>query len=690
MEPTCPPPDFRAAVGLHESGDLVGAETAYRRILAIDPGHADALHLLGVVEHQRGRHEVALQLIGRAIALAPDRADYRNNLGVVLRALGRLEDAVAAHREAIRLVPAYPDALANLGVALQELGLPHEAITPLEAALRLEPRHVNAAFALADILRQAGDLGKALSLYQRAHALAPGRADVLNNLGVALASAGRTGEAADAFLLAATLDPAGFEPMSNHGALMEGMGRTEEAAEAYGLVARNRPGESHWPIRIAALCPSIFTDVAAIGRYRVGLEAVLDAHRDGIGLTPGAEETSGCVPPFNLPHHGLGDRRIKEKFAALFRDNFPARRPEPGEGIPRVGFLATHPHHGGFLRVIGGIVERLEPGRFVPVILGTAPAMPAMQAGIRRPDAEFVTIPDRPRPAADRVAGARCDILYHWQARTDPLNYFLARQRLAPVQCTSWGSHETTGLSSIDYFLSSDWIEPEGAEEHYTEALVRLPTFPTFESRRPRPDPPAARAEFGLPEGRHLYMCLQRLAKFHPDFDAMLGGVLRGDPRGLVIALEDAGGHDAARLRARLAATIPDVAGRVLFLPRQSHPGYLRLLSLADVVLDTPHYSAGLTGHDALSLGLPIVTLPGRFKVGRYVLADYRRLGINDLVAASPEEYAILATRLGTDCSFRENLAGRIASAAGVLFEDPGVVWEHERFFERALAAIRA
>lgn len=681
--------EFTEAARAHRAGDLDAAEAAYRRLLDRDPRHAEATHLLGVIEHQRGRHEQAVGLIARAIALDPGRADHRNNLGVALKALGRLDAAIAAYGDALELDPRHADALANRGIALHEAGRPAEAIHPLESALRLDPGHVDAAFGLANLLREAGDPGRAVPLYRRARELAPHRADIPNNLGAALAAAGRPAEAAEAFREAAALDPAG-SGWANLGGALEGLGRLAESAEAYASAARSRPGESHWPIRIASLCPAVFPDSGAIARYRVGLEAVLGAHRGGVMLPPGADSTIGCTPPFNLPHHGLGDRRIKEKFAALFARNFPPRRVAPGPGVPRVGFLATHGHQGGFLRVIGGIVERLEPGRFAPVLLGTGPAIAAMRAAIRRPDAEFVALPGRLAEAAERVAAARCDVLYHWQVGTDPLNYFLAHHRLAPVQCTSWGSQVTTGVPAVDYFLSSDWIEPGDAEAHYSEALVRLPTFPTFEPRMPRPDPPATRAEFGLPEGRHLYMCLQRLAKFHPDFDAMLAGVLRLDPRGLVVTLEDEGGHDAARLRARLAATIPDAAGRVAFLPRQPHAGYLRLLSLADVVLDTPHFGSGHTGYDALGLGLPMVTLPGRFKVGRYGLAYYRRLGIADLVASGPEAYAALAARLGTDRDYRDEVAGRIVAAAGVLFEDARVVREHEKFFERAIAEVQA
>ena len=687
-----PPIDMSAAldqaVRSHQAGDLDAAGAAYRRILAADPRHPDATHLLGVLDLQRGRPDAALDAIARAVALDPRRAAFRNNLGVALRAAGRLDEAAAAYREAHRLDPDDPDALANLGVALHDLGRPAEARPHLEAALARDPDHVDALFNLANLLLTAGAAGQAVPLYRRARDRAPGRADVLNNLAVALQAAGRQAEALDAFAAAVAARPADAAARANLGEILAQQDRVEEAAEEFAAAARLRPGDHHWPVRIAALCPAVFPDAAALDRYRIGLEAVLDAHRAGLPLDAPAALAAGCRPPFNLDHHGRDCRALKAKFAALFRDAFPPAgpHPPPDPGPTRIGFLVTHPHEGMFLRSAGGLVDRLDPARFRVAVFGPARALPALRAALRRPDAEFVPLPDRLPEAAACVAAARCAVLYHWQVGSDPLNYFLPFARTAPVQCTSWGTHLTSGVPALDYYLSADLIEPPGAEAHYTEELVRLATLPTYQDPITRPDPPPRRAEFGLPEGMHLYACLQRLAKLHPDFDPLLAGILRRDPRGLVLLQEDHAPRATERLRARFAATMPDVAGRVLFLPRTPRPAYLRLLALADAALDPPHYGAGATAYDILGLGLPLVTLPGALHVGRYAAGCYRKLGLTGLLADSPGAYVELAARLGTDRDLRAAWSARIAAAAPALFEDREAVREHERFFADAAA----
>jgi predicted O-linked N-acetylglucosamine transferase (SPINDLY family) len=397
----------------------------------------------------------------------------------------------------------------------------------------------------------------------------------------------------------------------------------------------------------------------------------------------------GAVPSFHLAHHGRNSRPLLEKFAALYQASFPRRQLRPGTGKPRIGFVVTRHHEGGFLRSMSGIVEQLDPRRFAPVVLCSQGALAACRGGIHGEDVEWLALPDRFAGAVDRIAAARCDILYHWQIGTDPLNYFLPFAGLAPVQCTSWGSHGTTGIAAVDYCLSSEWIESPGAEQRYTERLVRLPALPTCERRQPPPEP-AQRGDFGLPENGHVYCCPQRIAKLHPEADALFAAILQQDSRGFLAVLEGRNPSAAELLRRRFQRTLGALASRVIFVPHQSPTDFRRLLTLADVVVDAPHYSAGFTAYDAFALALPIVSLPDDFAVGRYTLACYRRMGLERWVPSSAEEYVALAVRLGTDRDYWQECRSEIARRSEVLFEDVQAVREYERFFEEALAQARA
>jgi predicted O-linked N-acetylglucosamine transferase (SPINDLY family) len=183
-----------------------------------------------------------------------------------------------------------------------------------------------------------------------------------------------------------------------------------------------------------------------------------------------------------------------------------------------------------------------------------------------------------------------------------------------------------------------------------------------------------------------MYVCPQRLEKFHPDCDPLFAGVLHGSPQGFLVLLEGNRPHAASVLRTRFERTLAGLCDRVIFLPSQSPADYARLLSLADVVLDAPHYSAGFTAYDAFSQGLPIVTLSDGFGLGNYGRGFYRKMDLEHLAPRTPEEYVALAVRLGADRDYRRSVCELIAERSGVLFEDLEAVREYERFFETAIA----
>lgn len=138
-----------AALAHHKAGRLAVAEEAYRRILAAQADHAEALHLLGALLHQRGEHAAAVDFMRRALRARPGVARYHNNLGSALNALKQCEAALECFRQAVALQPDFADAHYNMGVALSELGRIDEALSCFGAAVAIDPDHVQAHYNLA-------------------------------------------------------------------------------------------------------------------------------------------------------------------------------------------------------------------------------------------------------------------------------------------------------------------------------------------------------------------------------------------------------------------------------------------------------------------------------------------------------------------------------------------------------------
>jgi predicted O-linked N-acetylglucosamine transferase (SPINDLY family) len=214
---------------------------------------------------------------------------------------------------------------------------------------------------------------------------------------------------------------------------------------------------------------------------------------------------------------------------------------------------------------------------------------------------------------------------------------------------------------------------------------VKLKTLGVYYYRPQLPGPPASRSEFGLPETKHLYGCLQSLFKIHPEFDALLGGILRQDPLGEIVFLEGSHPNWSRLLMKRFSRTIPGEVDRIRFVPRQSYADYLRLNTLFDVLLDPLHYSGGNTSYEALSFGVPIVTLPSPYLRGRITDGLYRKMGLSEFIAADAEEYVDTAVRLGTDDETRRRWREEILGNADRLFEEIEAVREFELFLRTAV-----
>ena len=235
----------------------------------------------------------------------------------------------------------------------------------------------------------------------------------------------------------------------------------------------------------------------------------------------------------------------------------------------------------------------------------------------------------------------------------------------------------------MDYFVSSQWLETPEADAHYTERLIRLANLGTY-YYRPKLAGRRTRESFGLDPARHVYLCPQTLFKMHPEFDAILAGILRRDSAGELVIIEGRQPQWTRLLRERFERSMGDVVSRIRFLPPQPNADFLHLNAAADVLLDTIHFGGGNTSYEGLALGIPIVTLPGAYLRSRITHALYRKMDVMDCVVDSPDGYVDLAVRLGTEPEFRASIGRKIRDASGVLFEDPAEVRELERFLDWA------
>jgi Tfp pilus assembly protein PilF/SAM-dependent methyltransferase len=184
------PKAIQAALEHHQAGRLPDAEAIYRQILQVAPDHPDALHLLGVLCSQMGKHEIAVELIGKAILITPNYAEAHCNLGNALQTQGKLDAAVQSYHKAISIKPEYAEAYGNLGIALKEQGKLDAAVASVQKAILIKPDDAEAHYNLAVALQAQGKLNAAVESYRNAISIKPDFIKAYNSLASALLSEG--------------------------------------------------------------------------------------------------------------------------------------------------------------------------------------------------------------------------------------------------------------------------------------------------------------------------------------------------------------------------------------------------------------------------------------------------------------------------------------------------------------------
>jgi tetratricopeptide (TPR) repeat protein len=265
------------AFQFHQRGRLDDAARIYQMILAGNPGHADAHHLLGVVALQQGQPQRAVELISRAIALRPDLAPYHANLGEAYRTLGRYDAAVACCRTALKLEPRFPGAGNNLGLSLHALGETKAAIEQFRETLRIQPDFAMAHNNLAITLRSLGEKAEAIKHFDLALKYTPTLAESHSNLGQLLFEEGRLQEALTHCREAVRLRPDFPEAHTNLGIVYRGLGRGAEAKACYAEALRLNP-------ELAVACNNMGQVVQEEGN----LDESITWYRRSLDLDPGS------------------------------------------------------------------------------------------------------------------------------------------------------------------------------------------------------------------------------------------------------------------------------------------------------------------------------------------------------------------------------------------------------------------
>lgn len=292
------------------------------------------------------------------------------------------------------------------------------------------------------------------------------------------------------------------------------------------------------------------------------------------------------------------------------------------------------------------------------------------------------------RTVAEKIKSDQLNILVFLDIGMHPLMTIFAGLRLAPVQCMAWGHPVTSGIPTIDYFLSSDIMEPENAEkEYYAEELIRLPNLGIPFSRPNIPEKTIPRSYFQLSDDKVLYLSPQSLFKYLPQYDFIFPEIARLVPNAQFLFMRQINSVKVAdkfwqRLHIAFANYGLDIEKYCVFIPQQNLINYWHLNLVADIFLDTFEWTGGLTALDAISCNLPIVTYPGKLMRGRQSYGILKIMGITETIANNINEYIAIAVKLGLNKDWRKSIVDRIKQNQSFLYNDLSTIQALESFYQ--------
>jgi predicted O-linked N-acetylglucosamine transferase (SPINDLY family) len=608
------------------------AMTCFERALQLKEDFPQAYNNMGNVYQARERLDLAIACYQKAVAINPDHAEAHTNLGNAFQDQGHFDKAIASYRRSLELRPDFPITLFNLGNAYKSLRRYDDAISAYEKALALKGDLFDARIALARAFQETGARAEAIAMFERACASQP------------------------------------ENPEARWGLVMTRLALIHDSQEAV-VQYRNE-----------------------FARGLDELENWFSADRLDSGFT-----AVGSQQPFYLAYHEENNRTVLTRYGALCHRLAShwqsARKLEVRKRVRRsrirVGIVSAHVcNHSVWHALIKGWCQHLDKARVDLHIFSLGAIRDNETDAARACATQFVEGHRTPQRWAQAILDHEIDVLIYPEIGMDSMAARLANLRLAPIQASTWGHPETSGLPTMDYSISAADFEPDDARQNYSEQLVVLPHMSCCYEPLEISAEDLDLSTLGIDKTRPLLICPGTPFKYSPQHDWIYAEIAKKVGQCQLLFFQYPIDGLYRQFTGRLETVFSDAGLRLrdfaIEIPWLKKPHFNSLMRQAHVYLDTIGFSGFNTAMQAVECGLPIVTLDGRYLRGRLASGVLKRMGVMGTVASTEMEYVALAVKLAQDSSLRLALRARIEQSRHLLFNDFAPIRALEEFLATA------
>jgi protein O-GlcNAc transferase len=672
------------------------ATNTFDNALKINGHYPEALLNKAIALRGLQKEEEALSFIDQALSLNAGFYEGWLNKAISLRALKKNDEALACFDQAIKINPEKKDAWINVGDALLELSRLKDALACYEKVIELDPKdpdgHINRGLTLQKI----GNLTEALACFERALDHKPNYLKAYIGKSLALIELKQFDEALACINKRIALNPNLAESHIDRGSVLENLNRYAEAKNCFQTVLKIDPknAQAKWG-ETFNLIHRIPPSTEELNLKRQSFKDALDNLNQWLNDSniSCALPAIGWRQPFYLAYKETNNKELISQYGQICHrvmkhwqdaQNLSFIPAENKDRI-RVGIVSSHIYeHSVWNAIVKGWVQNLNQSLFEVHLFYIGGFSDQETILAKSTATSFTENLGGTEAWAKAILDKRVDVLIYPEIGMDPLTCKLANLRLAPVQIVTWGHPETTGLPTIDYFISAQAFEPANADDHYSEKLVQLPNLGCYYSARSVTPGDANLELLGINPSSPILLCPGTPFKYAPEHDKVLVSIAQKIADCQFIFFEIPEKALSSAFRDRLSQAFErehlNFTDFVRFIPWQKTEAFYGLMQKADVFLDTIGFSGFNTAIQAIECGLPIVTREGLFLRGRLASGILRRMGMTELIASDKTEYVDLVVKLVQDRAYRKEIQEKIIANRSILFDDLEPIRALEQF----------